>query len=120
MMGSSEKELPENWKTLQEIDQIETIKNQSHDRAVAIFKHSTRCGISHMAKHQLERDWDFGAGELDFYYLDLIRHRPVSNAVSEKLGVVHQSPQIIVLKDGKVVYHTSHHMISAGALRKAI
>ena len=78
---------------------------------VAIFKHSTRCSISSMAKNRLER----GIGDeqdMPFYYLDLIRYRSVSDLIEQKLGVRHQSPQLIVLKKGEVVYHASHSNIS--------
>lgn len=120
IFGDQEIELPDSWKVLDSIEQLEELKNLSENRPVAIFKHSTRCGISHMAKHQLEKDWDFAPGELDFYFLDLIRHRAVSNAVADTFGVVHQSPQVILLRNGKAVYHTSHHRIGVPDLKTAL
>ena len=120
LFGEEEKELPESWQTLDSLEQIKDIEKLSQKQPVVIFKHSTRCGISHMAKHQLERDWDFEPGELKLYFLDLIRHRPVSNAVAETLGVVHQSPQIILLRNGQVVFHTSHHRVGVEELKTAL
>jgi len=115
-----ENQLPADWKVLEQADQIETIRAISQERPVAIFKHSVRCGISAMAKHQLESDWDFSPDELTFYYLDLIRRRPLSNQIAETFGVTHQSPQLIVISRGEVVYHTSHHMVSSQTLRKTL
>lgn len=102
-----------NWKNLQSIDQLEQLINDSHDKPVAIFKHSTRCSISSMAMDRLQRQWDDAeASEMDFYYLDLISHRDVSNEIAQKLEVMHQSPQVIVIKNGKASYHNSHMGIS--------
>ncbi|MEL6865462.1 MAG: bacillithiol system redox-active protein YtxJ [Bacteroidota bacterium] len=108
------------WKTIDQLDQLDAIIEQSKDRPVVLFKHSTTCGISAMSKHQLEQRWDFKEEELDFYYLDLLRYRPISNAIADRLSVIHQSPQIILLKDGKAVYSTSHHKISVADLRAAM
>ncbi|MEM1326949.1 MAG: bacillithiol system redox-active protein YtxJ [Bacteroidota bacterium] len=108
------------WEVLDESVALAQLVEISHQKPVVIFKHSIRCGISSMVKNQLESDWDFSEGELEFYYLDLINHRAVSNAIADELGVIHQSPQIIVLKDGKAVYDTSHHMVSTRAIRQAI
>lgn len=118
--NSQKEEIHQDWKNLNELGQLDTIVKASFDKPVALFKHSISCGISAMAKYQLERDWDFEQDELDFYYLDLINHRPVSNKIAEQFGVIHQSPQIILLKNGKASYHTSHHAISVGDLKKAL
>ena len=112
--------LQEGWKELQELKQLDQLIEDSHQKPVVIFKHSVSCGISAMAKHQLERDWDFDPADLDFYYLDLINNRAVSNQIAETLGVIHQSPQIILVHKGKEVYNTSHHMISVQGLKKAL
>jgi len=80
----------------------------------AIFKHSTRCSISSMAKNRVERDWD-----LDFpiYYLDLIQYRSVSNLIAAKSGIEHQSPQLIVFQNGLPVYNASHNAIDANEIK---
>lgn len=110
----------ESWKILEDEQQIDDIIRASHEKPVAIFKHSIRCGISSMAKYQLEENWDISGEELDFYYLDLINHRSVSNMVAEVFNIIHQSPQIIVVKAGRVVFSTTHHKINKTALRNAI
>lgn len=109
-----------NWEVLEDESQLATLIQQSYEKPVAIFKHSISCGTSAMIKHQLETQWEFSADELSFFYLDLINRRSLSNKVAEVFKVVHQSPQIILLKDGEVTFHTSHLMISTKAIRKAI
>ncbi|OHX67093.1 bacillithiol system redox-active protein YtxJ [Flammeovirga pacifica] len=100
-----------NWKTLNELDQLDQIIEESHNQRVMILKHSTRCSISSMALNRLERSWEEG-NNVTPYYLDLIQYRPISNAIAEKFGVEHQSPQVIVFENGKVVYSASHMGIS--------
>ena len=108
------------WRMLQDPAHLETALHLSHEKPVVIFKHSTRCGISAHAKHRLESDWSFSSDEIELFYLDLIAYRPISNQIAQELNVVHQSPQIIVLRNGKVVFDTSHHNISTDALRKVL
>lgn len=120
LFNQAETGLPFNWQNLESPEQIDEIVARSQAKPVVVFKHSTRCGVSHMAQHNLEHKWDFQPEDLDFYYLDLIRHRPVSNAVAETFGIRHQSPQILVVRNGEVIYHTSHHMISVEVIRKYI
>lgn len=100
-----------NWKTLNELDQLDQIVEESHQHRVMILKHSTRCSISSMALNRLERSWEED-NNVTPYYLDLIQYRPISNTIAEKFGVEHQSPQVIVLENGKVVYTASHMGIS--------
>jgi len=82
-------------------------------KGIAIFKHSTRCSISTMAFSRLKKGWSHSKDELPFYYLDLLSCRPVSNEIEHLFGVKHESPQLIVIKDGKVIHHASHNNISA-------
>jgi len=100
-----------NWLTLNRSEQIEHIVALSHERPQIIFKHSTSCPISSMSKARLD-----SSGELlsnaDLYYLDLLSYRSISNDVAEKLGVHHESPQVIVLTKGEVSYDESHLDIS--------
>ncbi|HPW86667.1 MAG TPA: bacillithiol system redox-active protein YtxJ [Chitinophagales bacterium] len=83
----------------------------------AVFKHSTRCSISSMAKNRLEREWNF---DFPIYYLDLIAHRDVSNWVAHRSRVEHQSPQLIVYSDGKAVYDGSHNFIYVNEVADAL
>ena len=95
-----------NWIPLTTDTQIEEIKVKSKDKPQLIFKHSTRCGISSMAKSRLEKP---GAPlTIDFYYLDLINHRSLSSKLAESFRVMHESPQILLIKNGECVYEESH------------
>ena len=108
------------WVNLEDVTELEQIKKASNEKAIAIFKHSTRCSISSMAKSKLERDWDLTTEELTIYYLDLIQFRNISNEIAALFSVEHQSPQILLIKNGAVVYHTSHSGISASELKKQL
>lgn len=102
------------WNQLTAEEQLNHIVAQSAQKPQVIFKHSTRCSISSVAWQRLQK------GQLpetmDFYYLDLIRYRPVSNAVADKFGVQHESPQVLVIKNGTCVYDESHMGISFSEL----
>ncbi len=71
-----------------------------------------------MAKNRFEREWT-DSPTAPVYYLDLIKHRDVSNAVEDKLAVKHESPQVLVIKNGKCVYHASHNAISGKEILEA-
>lgn len=98
-----------NWKILSDPSQLETIKTESSQKPVVIFKHSIRCSISAMAKGRLERAQ--APEGIDFYYLDLINNRGLSNQVADEFGVHHESPQILIIKYGQCIYDESHNGI---------
>jgi len=106
------------WKPLTEVNQLDTIIKDSSVKPVAIFKHSTSCGISRMALKQLESSYDVPANQLDIYYLDLNVYRDVSNEIASRFQVTHQSPQILVIKNGIAVYNESHGGINVPALHQ--
>ena len=105
------------WKELTEQEQLEAIINQSEAQPVLIFKHSTRCSISRFALKQFENEFDL-QDKITPYYLDLLNHRDISNEIAFQFNVQHQSPQILLLKNRVVVYHTSHENIDATELKK--
>ena len=109
-----------NWKVLDNIDQLDTIVERSKSVPVAIFKHSVRCSISYGAKNQLENSWDLDENKVEIYYLDLIKYRPISNAIAQRFGVVHQSPQMILLRNGEVIHNASHYNISKDKVVEAL
>lgn len=96
---------------------IDDLRKKSQQNPVLIFKHSTRCGTSHAIKSHLEDDYDQYLSDLDFYYVDLIKYRPLSDNIADELNVQHQSPQVILLMNGEVVYHTSHQAINAEKIK---
>jgi len=117
-MFNKKEELMESWKIINNESQLDEIKEFSEKKPIIIFKHSTRCGISAHAKHKLESAWNFKDSDLDFYYLDLITYRNISNKIAEMFDVFHQSPQIIIVKNKKAVSNFSHQSISIEKIRK--
>jgi bacillithiol system protein YtxJ len=113
--GESEKESKMAWREVTDLGQLNEIVNESTEKPVVIFKHSTRCSISRMALRQFEQEFDL-EGKVVPYYLDLLEHRDISNEIANRFGVYHQSPQLIVIKDGKAVYDRSHESIDATKL----
>lgn len=105
------------WKELTNIEQFTTLvdESQKHGSAFVVFKHSTRCSISSMAKRRVDDKWDIT--DLPLYYLDLIQYRDVSNYIEQSLNVEHQSPQLILVKNGKAIYDASHMSISIDKLK---
>lgn len=104
------------WIELTSPEQLEKIKSDSVNKAIVILKHSTRCGISRMVLRNFENEYDLEKEAIDLYFLDLIQHREISNKIAEDFKVRHESPQVLVIKDGEAVYHNSHQGISARKL----
>lgn len=105
-----------NWNQLSSENQIHDIIEESKDQPVLIYKHSIRCSISSMVLERLERTWTSADNPVKPYILDLISFREVSNAVAQTFEVYHESPQVIMIKDGKAIYDASHMQISFDAL----
>jgi bacillithiol system protein YtxJ len=108
------------WIPLTTEDHLREIIEESYRRPVVIFKHSTRCGISSMAKSRLESKWDISIAELPFYYLDLLRYRDISDRIANDLNVRHESPQVLLVSKGKCFYHASHSGIDVSAIKAAL
>jgi len=99
-----------NWTSLEAADQIDNIKRQQGYSV--IFKHSTRCSISMMVKKRFELDWDKLPKNLPLYFLDLIKHRDLSNRIASDFQVYHESPQLLLIKDGECILDLSHGHVS--------
>lgn len=102
-----------NWKLLKNTEDLQNALEASKNQAIVLFKHSTRCSISFVAKKMIEHSWDL---DIDAYFLDLVAYRDLSNAIATQLEVIHQSPQLILVKDGKALYDASHGQIDVGSL----
>lgn len=100
------------WISLTSIDQLEKITQNSEKRTQMIFKHSTTCGISRMVLKMFGKDFDFVENKVDLYYLNLHSYREVSNETGYRYQVMHQSPQLLIIKNGVVVAHDSHGAIN--------
>ena len=103
--------VPSSWFSLNEMDQLDHAIDRSYKKDVAFIKHSTRCGISHAVLSHLIEESQERPSDIELYYLDLIKYREISNEISKRLNVTHQSPQFIMLRKGNVVYKSSHHGI---------
>ncbi len=109
-----------NWNKLESIEELQDIIAASSSKPQVIFKHSTSCPISSMAKMRLESKLDQVQVETDFHYLDLLRYRPISNQIAEQLSVHHESPQLILIKGKEVIYDASHFDISVEELNESL
>lgn len=98
------------WISLETADQLDNIKQQQGYSL--IFKHSTRCSISMMAKRRFELDWDNLPADMPLYFLDLIKHRDLSTKIATDFSVYHESPQMLLIKDGECILDQSHGGIS--------
>ena len=106
-----------NWIQLTDSMQLNEIIENSNQKPILIFKHSTRCAISRMVLKQFENDFKLD-NDFQTYFLDLLQFRPISNEIESLFHVQHQSPQILLVKNGVVVHHTSHESIDAETLGK--
>ncbi|WP_435262877.1 bacillithiol system redox-active protein YtxJ [Tenacibaculum sp. nBUS_03] len=101
-----------NWIPLRSIDQLKEIEVLSNKEPIAIFKHSTRCGISRMVIQRFESSFDQSLKDFKVYYLDLLNYRELSNEIGYKFQVIHQSPQLLIIKRGEAVAYASHYDIT--------
>ncbi len=101
------------WVEITSTNQLNDLLHNIDVKPVLLFKHSTRCSISSMALNAFERNWTSGKDICDIYFIDLLKHRDVSNLTAELTGVEHQSPQAIVIKGKEIVYEASHSGIDA-------
>lgn len=106
------------WNIIQSQRDIEDAVKASYTNYQIIFKHSTTCPISSMAKMRLENNWDLD--KVHAHFLDLLSYRALSNYIAESLNVHHESPQLILIKDGEVIYDASHLDISVNEIKESI
>ena len=104
------------WSFLNSIEDWQAALGHSQEQPIVVFKHSTRCSVSFMARKRFEAEWNENEQVARPYFLDLIAHRDVSNRIAEDTGVRHESPQMILIDKGKVLYHASHYAIDPEAL----
>lgn len=99
-----------NWVALESEQQLQELLSSSE--SALIFKHSTRCGISRSVLSQFERELEEKEG-FTLYFLDLLNFRNLSDSIAEKTNVRHESPQVLLIQDGKIRYQASHESINA-------
>ncbi len=124
LFGNGEKEeenkkaLP--WRPLTQLAQLDEIAKNSKNKTQVIFKHSTRCGISRMVIRNFESSYDIADEGVDLYYLDLLNHRDISSEIAAKFQIFHESPQLLVIRNGETIHHASHSSISAQVLHQFV
>lgn len=116
--SKQENETP--WINLNSMEQLDGIVEKSKTKPQFIFKHSTRCGISRMVISRFKNDYQISGNEADLYYLDLLDYRAISNAIADRFQVMHQSPQLVIIKNGVAVAHESHSGINNIDMEKFI
>jgi bacillithiol system protein YtxJ len=99
------------WKQINELNDLQIIKQKSNLRKALIFKHSTRCGISRMVLRSFESKLTELNESNDLYFLDLLQYREISNAIEKQFMVKHESPQLIVIENEKSVKSASHYEV---------
>ncbi|WP_115462075.1 bacillithiol system redox-active protein YtxJ [Winogradskyella aurantiaca] len=109
--SNNKEDLP--WIPLTSESQLETLVENSNTKPQLIFKHSTRCGISRMTLNQFQAQFPESGLHADLYYLDLLSFRSISNLVAKRFQVFHQSPQVLIIKNGIAVVNESHGAINS-------
>ena len=107
--------VPVSWIALTSLEQLDTIDRESNATPAVIFKHSTRCGISRSVLKRFESEFD-QTTNATFYFLDLLKYREVSSEIAVRFSVRHESPQLLLIKNGKCIYNASHGHISFAAI----
>lgn len=100
------------WIELSKMEQLDEITERSKAKTQMIFKHSTRCGISKMVLGRFKKAYQLAEDQADLYYLNLLNHRDISLEIAKRFKVTHESPQLLVIKNGVVVAHESHGAIN--------
>ena len=103
------------WNNLESVQQLTALKEASKQKLQLVFKHSTRCYISKIALRNFENDFNL-ENKIDTYFLDLLNHRELSNQLATDFEIPHESPQLLLIKEGKVIYNESHEGIDAKVL----
>lgn len=101
-------------------DQIDLIINNSFSVPQLIFKHSTRCSISRYVLGSFVSNYNFSSTDFGAWYLDLLNYRSISNAIATQFDITHHSPQLIVIRNGKAIFHASHDNILNADLKSIL
>jgi len=116
--ASTEKKSRIPWIPLISADELDTLVSRSIKRPQLIFKNSTSCGISSMALRSFEAQYDLDSEQADLYMLHIQHNRPLSNEIAQRFQIRHESPQLLIIKNGSVVKDASHGAISEVSIEK--
>lgn len=118
MLKGSDKKFK--WNELTSVEEVDELVLASNAKPQVIYKHSNRCAVSYLSRINLEKISPDIMKLVDLYRVDVIRDRPISKYISEKLKVRHESPQLIILKDGEVLWHGSHYQVNLDKMVSAL
>lgn len=120
IFGNSEAASDSRWTQITANEDVDELILASKERPQVVLKHSTRCGTSFFAKKNLDAIPAEQVEGADLYIIDVVRSRSVSLYFGDKVGVLHESPQLFVIRDGAVVWHGSHHQVNEDNLTQAL
>lgn len=106
-----------NWHILENLSQLDEWFDRSQAQPVLFFKHSTRCSISAAAYGRMERGLNQLPANMAVVYLDLLAHRDVSDALAEKTGITHESPQLLLVVNRQCIFDASHFDVRPEAVK---
>lgn len=107
-----------NWILADSADKIYEAEDLSQKERVLILKYSPKCVISHIMKNLLQKEWAEGEMRMKTYIVNVINNDAISNDIAQRYGVQHESPQVLVLEKGKVVYNASHGQVIYANLKQ--
>jgi bacillithiol system protein YtxJ len=108
------------WKSLSQIEQLGELIDRSHQHPCILLKHSTQCTTSAMVKWQLEAEWDLASDEMGAYLLDVIQHRSLAREIADRFQVFHQSPQLLLIREGECTYDADQLDITLEELKECM
>ncbi len=106
------------WVSLISPEQLDSLAQNSISKPQIIYKHSTTCGISSMVFRSFESNHALLPEKADLYFLTIQQNRQLSNEIAQRFNVRHESPQLLVIKNGVLVLHASHSAIPHVGLEK--
>jgi len=109
------------WYKITDSGDIDQVVNDSFAQPVLVYKHSPICGLSSNALQKLEKGWNaLEAKKLKPYFVDVVAQRPLSQGIAQRFKIMHQSPQVLLIRDGICVYDIAHFEISVKDLERAV
>ena len=107
-------------RTLERLEELDRLLAASESRPLLLFKHSHTCGISAEALDELVAHLNGGAANAEDVMLTVQTHRELSDEISRKLGIRHETPQALLISNGRVVWSASHFRVTAHAVEGAL
>jgi bacillithiol system protein YtxJ len=107
-----------NWINADSTEKLDEIKELSNSEKVLILKFSTGCGVNYAVRNLLEREWTDGEMRMKTYIVDVLASKELSGKIANDYAVEHESPQVLIIKNGKPVFTASHGRVLYSEIRK--